>query len=206
MKPILNFSSRPSHILSVAALLLGLFSMISLAPIVVAQTDETQEAAAIIEGDVLSISFPAAGELNTSQKVRRDGRITLPLVGEVVVAGLTPTELETALLALYDKQLVTKEVSVSITSSSYAFYVNGAVLRAGKQMSDRSLTALEAIMEAGGPSPSANLKKVTVLRREGEDFTLYKINLKDVLSGKKKGVFQIQPADIITVPEKFVIF
>ena len=95
---------------------------------------------------------------------------------------------------------------MSITSSSYAFYVNGAVLRAGKQMSDRSLTALEAIMEAGGPSPSANLKKVTVLRREGEDFTLYKINLKDVLSGKKKGIFQIQPADIITVPEKFVIF
>ena len=206
MKPTLNFASRPSHILSVVAFLLGLFAVISLAPIAVAQTDETQEAAAIIEGDELSISFPAAGDLNTSQKVRRDGRITLPLVGEVVVAGLTPKELETALLALYDKQLVTKEVSVSITSSSYTFYVNGAVLRAGKQMSDRSLTALEAIMEAGGPSPSANLKKVTVLRREGEDFTLYKINLKDVLSGKKKGVFQIQPADIITVPEKFVIF
>ena len=144
--------------------------------------------------------------MNTSQKVRRDGRITLPLVGEVVVAGLTPKELETALLALYDKQLVTKEVSVSITSSSYTFYVNGAVLRAGKQMSDRSLTALEAIMEAGGPSPSANLKKVTVLRREGEDFKLHKLNLKDVLLGKKKGVFQIQPADIINVPEKFVIF
>jgi polysaccharide export outer membrane protein len=92
--------------------------------------------------------------LNTSQKVRRDGRTTLPLVGEVVVAGLTPKELETALLALYDKQLVTKEVSVSITSSSYTFYVNGAVLRAGKQISDRSLTALEAIMEAGGLSES----------------------------------------------------
>ncbi len=205
MKPTLNFTSRPSHVLSVVAFLLGLFAAISLAPIAVAQTDETQEAAAIIGGDVLSISFPAARDLNTSQKVRRDGRITLPLVGEVVVEGLTPKELETALLALYDKQLVTKEVSVSITSS-YTFYVNGAVLRAGKQVSDRSLTALEAIMEAGGPSPSANLKKVTVLRREGEDFKLHKLNLKEVLLGKKKGIFQIQPSDIINVPEKFVIF
>ena len=103
--------------MSVVAFLLGLFAGISLAPIAVAQTDETQEAAAIIEGDDLSISFPAAGDLNTSHKVRRDGRITPPLAGEVVVAGLTPKELETALLALYDKQLVTKEVRVSITSS-----------------------------------------------------------------------------------------
>lgn len=201
-----NFQFRTAHILGLAAFILGLFTMTGLAPLANAQTDNSQEAAAIIEGDVLSITFPAAQDLNTSQKVRRDGRITLPLVGEVVVAGLTPNELETALLALYDKQLVTKEVSVSISSSSYPYYVNGAVLRAGKQTSDRSLTALEAIMEAGGPSPSANLKKVTVLRKEGKEFRIHKLNLKDVLAGKKKSSFQIEPSDIITVPEKFVIF
>lgn len=195
--------SNALRILGICALLLGVFASISSA-----QDNEPkgQEAATLIEGDVLSISFPAAEDLNTSQKVRRDGRITLPLVGEVVVAGLTPTELEEALLALYDTQLLTKEVSVTVTSSTYTFYVNGAVLSPGKQLSDRRLTALEAIMEAGGPSPSANLKKVTIIRQEGDERKHHKLNLKDVLEGKKKNIFYIQPSDIITVPEKFVIF
>ena len=200
-------TSHATRILGLWALALGLLAMTGLAQNAAAQSGAShQEAATLIEGDVLSITFPAAADLNTSQKVRRDGRITLPLVGEVVVVGLTPKELETALLALYDKQLVTKEVSVTVTSSTYTFYVNGAVLNPGKHVSDRRLTALEAIMEAGGPSSSANLKKVTVLRKVGDEFKLHKLNLKDVLAGKKKGVFQIQPSDIISVPEKWVIF
>lgn len=200
-------TSHATRILGLSALALSLFAMIGLAQNAAAQSGTSnQEAATLIEGDVLSITFPAASDLNTSQKVRRDGRITLPLVGEVVVVGLTPKELETALLALYDKQLVTKEVSVTVTSSIYTFYVNGAVLNPGKHVSDRRLTALEAIMEAGGPRPTANLKKVTVLRKVGDEFKLHKLNLKDVLAGKKKGVFQIQPSDIISVPEKWVIF
>lgn len=166
----------------------------------------SQEAAPLIEGDVLSISFPAAPDLNTSQKIRRDGRITLPLVGEVIVSGITPVQLEKKLLELYDEQLVTKEVSVSVTASSYTFYVNGAVLGPGKKLSDRPLTVLEAIMEAGGPSPSANMKKIQVTRKVGEKYVHHQLNLKDVLEGKKESVFYIKPSDIITVPEKFVIF
>ena len=193
--------------LAFAALLLGLFISVGSAQETESSSNaNSQKAAVLIEGDVILISFPAAPDLNTSQKIRRDGRITLPLIGEVEVSGLTPTELETALLALYDKQLVTKEVSVTVTSSSWTFYVNGAVLSPGKQVSDRRLTALEAIMEAGGPSPSANLKKVTIIRQEGDKRTTHKLNMKDVLAGKKKNVFYIQPSDIITIPEKFVIF
>jgi len=193
--------------LAFAALLLGLFISVGSAQETESSSNaNSQKAAVLIEGDVILISFPAAPDLNTSQKIRRDGRITLPLIGEVEVSGLTPTELETALLALYDKQLVTKEVSVTVTSSSRTFYVNGAVLSPGKQVSDRRLTALEAIMEAGGPSPSANLKKVTIIRQEGDKRTTHKLNMKDVLAGKKKNVFYIQPSDIITIPEKFVIF
>ena len=200
-------TSQITRTLAFAALLLGLFISVGSAQETESSSNaNSQKAAVLIEGDVILISFPAAPDLNTSQKIRRDGRITLPLIGEVEVSGLTPTELETALLALYDKQLVTKEVSVTVTSSSWTFYVNGAVLSPGKQVSDRRLTALEAIMEAGGPSPSANLKKVTIIRQEGDKRTTHKLNMKDVLAGKKKNVFYIQPSDIITLPEKFVIF
>ncbi len=209
MQNIRDLMIRFSGILSVTALSLGSFANLGFAQDSEPEDPESansQEAAVLIEGDVILISFPAAEDLNTSQKIRRDGRITLPLVGEVEVAGLTPTELETALLALYDKQLVTKEVSVTVTSSSYTFYVNGAVLSPGKQVSDRRLTALEAIMEAGGPGPTANLKKVTIIRQEGEKRIIHKLNLKDVLEGKKKNVFYIEPSDIITISEKFVFF
>ena len=200
-------TSQITRTLAFAALLLGLFISVGSAQETESSSNaNSQKAAVLIEGDVILISFPAAPDLNTSQKIRRDGRITLPLIGEVEVSGLTPTELETALLALYDKQLVTKEVSVTVTSSSRTFYVNGAVLSPGKQVSDRRLTALEAIMEAGGPSPSANLKKVTIIRQEGDKRSTHKLNMKDVLAGKKKNVFYIQPSDIITIPEKFVIF
>lgn len=200
-------TSQITRTLAFAALLLGLFISVGSAQETESSSNaNSQKAAVLIEGDVILISFPAAPDLNTSQKIRRDGHITLPLIGEVEVSGLTPTELETALLALYDKQLVTKEVSVTVTSSSRTFYVNGAVLSPGKQVSDRRLTALEAIMEAGGPSPSANLKKVTIIRQEGDKRTTHKLNMKDVLAGKKKNVFYIQPSDIITIPEKFVIF
>jgi len=195
-----------ARLFQLAAFAIGALAFSGFSPEANAQAEAKQEAAKIIEGDVLSISFPAAADLNTSQKVRRDGRISLPLVGEVVVSGLTPTELETALLALYDDQLVTKEVTVTVTSSTYTFYVNGAVLKPGKHLSERRLTALEAIMEAGGPGPTANLKKVTVTRQVGDERDIHKLNLKDALEGKKKKVFYIEPSDILFVPEKFVIF
>ncbi len=110
------------------------------------------------------------------------------------------------MLELYDEQLVTKEVSVSVTASAYVFYINGAVLAPGKKSSDRPLTALEAIMEAGGPSPTANIRKVVITRQSNGEYINYELDLKQVLEGKKKGVFYIKPSDIITVPEKFILF
>ncbi len=61
-------------------------------------------------------------------------------------------------------------------------------------------------MEAGGPSPSANLKKVTISRKVGNKWEQHVLNMKNVISGKEESVFQIKNSDIINVPEKFVIF
>ena len=159
------------------------------------------------EGDTLRISFPGAANLNTVALIRRDGRVTLPLIGEFKAAGLTPPEVEKQLIQLYGPQLQTKEISVAVESSAFPVYVTGAVLRPGKILSDRPLTALEAIMEAGGfDYTKANLKAVRVLRtRDGrtENFTL---NLKRVLDGQEGEQFSIKPSDIIYVPEKFSFF
>ena len=172
-----------------------------------AKTAVASESMVLNEGDTLVISFPGAPNLNTSQKIRRDGRITLPVVGEFKAAGLTPSDMEKQLVKLYEKELVQKEVSVTVESSVFPVFVTGAVLRPGKVVSDRPLTALEAIMEAGGfDYARANLKAVTVIRHENGQTLHHKLDLKKVLKGGQGEPFQIKPSDIIYVPERFTWF
>src|SRR5579884_1598556 len=126
------------------------------------------EAVVLREGDQLKIAFPTAPNLNIPNiTILRDGTINLPTVGQVHAAGKTVAQLQDELAKLYSAQVETKQVTVELLSSTYAVFVTGAVLKPGKVLSDHPMTALEAIMEAGGPDyASANLKAVTVLRRE----------------------------------------
>jgi polysaccharide export outer membrane protein len=108
---------------------------------------------------------------------------------------------------LYGPQLQTKEVTVAVESSAFPIYVTGAVLRPGKILSDRPLTALQAIMEAGGfDYNKANLKKVAVIRHETGRTDHYTLNMKGVLNGEQSETFNLKPADIIYVPERFSWF
>jgi polysaccharide export outer membrane protein len=176
-----------------------------------AQTNVPVEAAAersdaiiLREGDVVKITFPGAPNLNDSQQIRRDGKIALSMVGEVVAAGLTPAELEKQILKLYESQLVTKEVTVTVTSSSFPVFVTGAVIRPGKVLSDHPITALEAIMEAGGfDYTKADLGHIRVVRTEKDGTKNYTLNLKEALEAKQSTPFYLKPSDIVYVPEKF---
>ena len=167
----------------------------------------TPETFTLREGDVLKISFPGSANLDAIQQIRRDGKISLPLVGEVKAAGLTPVELRKVLMDLYAPQISTKEVTVEVQNSLFPVYITGAVLRPGRILSDHPITALEAIMEAGGfDYTKANLKGVVVIRQEGNSTKNYTLNLKLVMEGKSSEPFYMKPADIIYVPEKFSWF
>ncbi len=159
------------------------------------------------EGDVLKIVFPSSPTFDTTQQIRRDGRITLSLIGDVDVVGMTPSELEKKLLDLYAAQLTSKLVTVEVVSSSIPIYVTGMVLRPGKIMSDHPITVLGAVMEAGGfDYNTANPKDVVVMRREGNIMKNYKFNLRDELKGKQSELFLLKPYDIIYVPQRFSMF
>lgn len=160
------------------------------------------------EGDVVRVTFPGATALNgPSQTIRRDGIISIPPLGEIKAAGLTTKELEKAILDTYGSQIQTKEVNVTLESSGFSVYVTGLVLRPGKITAERPLTALEALMEAGGPDyTKANLKKVTVIRVENGHTERHVLNLKLVLEGQSTEQFKLKPADIVYVPEKFTWF
>ena len=170
-------------------------------------TQKSTESLDLREGDVLNIVFPGSPTLNSTQVIRRDGKINLPLIGDVDAAGMTPKALEAKLLDLYAPQLSSKQVTVQVQSSSFPFYVTGMVLHPGKILSDHPITALEAVMEAGGFDYSkADLKDVTVIRRENNVMKNYKLNLKAVLDGRQTNPFYLKPDDIVYVPERFNMF
>jgi polysaccharide export outer membrane protein len=157
------------------------------------------------EADSLRITFPGADQLNTTEVIRRDGKITLPVIGEVLVAGKTPADFQKELAQLYSSQLVSsKDISVVVISASFPVFVNGAVMKPGKVMTDHPLTVLEAIMEDGGfDYRSANLKSVKVIRAQNGKTHTYTVNLTGVLKpGKPVDVFYLQPSDIVYVPSK----
>ncbi len=167
-------------------------------------SEVSSESLVLMEGDVIEIVFPGAQELSSNQKIRRDGKITLTFVGEVDVTGLTSSELEEKLLELYDSQIVTKEVTVTLISSSFPVFVQGVVNAPGEIIFDRRITALEAVMKAGYDPKRANLKKVVVKRLEDGKYKNYSLNLQAVLDGKKDKPFYLKPSDMVIVPEKFV--
>jgi len=169
---------------------------------------EYQHQALIIrEGDSLRIAFPGAPTMDTTVKVRTDGKVTLPLLGEQSVTGTTAEELQKKLLALYAPQLVSKQVTVTLVSSSLTIFVNGSVGRPGKIVSDRPLTAFDAIMEAGGfDYDKADMKHVVVIREEGGQTKRYTVNLKLLFNGEKSEPFYLKPFDVVYVPQKFQWF
>ena len=160
------------------------------------------------EGDNLKITFPSSANLDTVQQIRRDGKIVMPLVGEVQAAGLMPDGLRESLVKLYATQIGSKEINVFVESSSFPVFVSGAVIHPGKILSDHPITALEAVMEAGGfDYTTADTKDVKVVRNENGKLVNYKVNLHRILNGgSDANPFYMKPQDIIYVPERLELF
>jgi polysaccharide export outer membrane protein len=159
------------------------------------------------EGDVLKITFPGSPNLDTLQPIRRDGKLNLPLIGEVDAAGVSPAELQERLVQAYASQISTKEVIVQVQSSTFPVFVSGAVVHPGKVLSDHPMTALEAVMEAGGfDYNTADMRHVKIVREEDGAMQHFIVDLKAVLEGKETKPFYLKPKDIVYVPERFSPF
>lgn len=204
--------SRRFHLFRVPAYALSLLAMACLAG---CQTTapmpalgvHTQPDQTLHPGDIVKIAFPAAPNLDTTQQVRRDGRINLYLVGEITAMDRTPADLQKELRQRYSTQLVSDDVTVTVVSSSFTVFVTGAVLRPGKISPERAITALEAIMEAGGfDTTRAALKTVVVIRTEEGRTQNVTLDLLSVLEGRQSVPFYLKSYDIVYVPEKFSFF
>lgn len=150
-------------------------------------------------GDKIRVAYPGAPEFNQVYKIQADGKLGLPMVGNVTAAGRTATSLQSSLTAMYETHLNDPTVFVSLEEPSSVVYVVGEVAAPGKVPLDRPMTALEAVMEIGGFSKLANPKKVYVIRKEGGKQKRYVLNLANPLSGYDSDVFYLRPYDMVFV-------
>jgi len=155
----------------------------------------------LASGDVVKLTFSAAPELNQAQKIRVDGKLSLPLVGEVDAAGKTIGQLQGELVQLYKSQLKTPEVTVSLEGSVTTVTVSGAVAKPARITFERPTTIFQAIMEAGGPSPYGNLGHVRLVRTVNGVTKSQVFDLHRMLKGEETKPFYVRDGDIIFVPQ-----
>ena len=155
-------------------------------------------------GDVLEIKHFYTPELNETVSIRPDGRISLPIAGEVQAEGQTPAGLRDVLSELYARTLREREVAVVVKEfAGRRIYVGGEVLTPGVIRPPGTVTALQAILEAGGAKSSARLENVVILRNQGTTEPLF-MTL-DLRGGLQGGVSRndvtLLPSDIVFVPK-----
>jgi polysaccharide biosynthesis/export protein len=152
--------------------------------------------------DVLAINVWKEPDISRSIPVRSDGKISLPLVGEVQAAGLTPLSLEKEIASKLKNYISEPEVTVMVQQvNSQKFNILGQVAKPGSYMVVNSLTVLDAIALAGGFRDFAKQKSIYVLRQGPTGETRIPFNYKEVSRGKNMSQnIKLQPGDTIIVP------
>ncbi len=153
--------------------------------------------------DVLAISVWKEPDISRSVPVRSDGKISLPLVGELTASGQTPLQLEQEITKRLQSYISEPEVTVIVTDSkSQKVNILGMVARPGAYLLTSSTTVLDAIAMAGGFKDFAKQKSIYVLR-QAPDGTQKRIpfNYKDVIKGKNpEQNIRLQAGDTLVVP------
>ena len=153
--------------------------------------------------DVLAINVWKEPDVSRSIPVRSDGKISLPLVGEVQATGRTPLKLEEEIAARLKNYIAEPEVTVIVQQiNSQKFNILGMVNKPGSYVINNSATVLDAIALAGGFRDFAKQKSIYILRQDADGSqTRLPFNYKEVVKGKNSGQnIKLQPRDTIVVP------
>jgi polysaccharide biosynthesis/export protein len=153
--------------------------------------------------DVLAINVWKEPEVSRSVPVRSDGKISLPLVGELTASGETPLQLEKDIATRLASYISEPEVTVIVQDSkSQKINILGMVVRPGSYMLTASTTVLDAIAMAGGFKDFAKQKQVYVLRANSDGTEKrMPFNYKDVIKGKNSDQnVRLLPRDTVVVP------
>jgi polysaccharide export outer membrane protein len=153
--------------------------------------------------DILEIDVWKEKEISQELPVRPDGKISLPLIGEIQAAGLTPLALQNVVTQQLKTYIESPQVTVIVKDpKSHEFNIVGQVARPGSYQLMQSMTVLDAIATAGGFQTFAKKTKIYVLRPMPGDIRVrIPFNYKEVILGRKLSEnIQLKPGDTIVVP------
>lgn len=158
--------------------------------------------------DIVQVTVWRNPELGITVPVRPDGRISVPLVGDVMAVGLTPSQVAADIqekLAAFVRDPQVAVILTELRSHEYLsrVRVTGAVRQPISLPYRQGMTVLDAVLAAGGVNEFAAADRSSLYRREGDETSSYAVRLDRIINrGDLETNFTVAPGDIITVPER----
>ncbi len=154
-------------------------------------------------GDVLEVIYRYTPEFNRTVTIHPDGYIVLEIVGEIEVSGFTLEQTRQKIITKAGERLKDPEITLLLKEFQKPYYiVSGEVLSPGKFEMNEDITALQAVMMAGGLKESGKISKVVVFRKLNKEFAEVKIlDLKGIRkTDDLEKDLNLESGDIIFVP------
>lgn len=158
--------------------------------------------------DVVQVTVWKNPDLSITVPVRPDGRISMPLAGEIEAGGKTPAEVSQLITDKLSVYIRDPQVAVILTElRSHQFLsrvrVSGAVRTPGSMPYRQGMTVLDLVLEAGGLNDFASGNRAKLYRHSSEGMVAIPVDLTDILhNGDVRTNYAIEPGDILTVPER----
>jgi polysaccharide export outer membrane protein len=177
------------------------------------QIPESADAAVLAEyrigvGDSLSVNVWRNPEMSISVPVRPDGKISMPLIGDVMAADLTTAQLSKNITNSLTTYIKSPQVTVIVVNPSSSDFqrrvrITGAVENPQSIPYREGMTVLDLVLLAGGPNQFASPNKAKLYRKVNNELKVYPIKLEDLIDdGDVETNYTLQPSDIVTVPER----
>jgi polysaccharide export outer membrane protein len=152
-------------------------------------------------GDKLRIEVYKDPQLSQSAQVRPDGKVTLPLVGDMMASGLTPIELRDAISTKLKEYVTNPTVTVIVVEATApTAYVMGEVNHPGSVNLQSPLTIMQALALSGGLKDFADAKNIRVLRKSVSGVQTITFNYKDAMKSAAPQLY-LRPGDTVVVPD-----
>ena len=147
-------------------------------------------------------------ELSVTAPVRPDGKISVPIIGDVEAGGRTPSEVAEIIRKRLSEYIRDPNVAVILTElRSHEFLsrvrVTGAVRTPRSITHRQGMTVLDAVLEAGGVNDFASPNRTKLYRKVKDKTAVFEVDLGDILKkGRLETNYPLKPGDVVTVPER----
>jgi polysaccharide export outer membrane protein len=150
-------------------------------------------------GDVIKVSYADETIPDQTQKIRRDGKVSLPLIGEVTAAGKRVIDFQHELVGRYEGELENNEALVTLENGAATVTVAGFANKPAVYPFDRPTTVYQAVMQAGGVSDYGSASNIHLTRIINGEQRSETVNLRPTIRGESTKPKYVQDGDVIYI-------